>query len=97
MLAIAANTLGALVLPLIIPVASSPLYNLAKASPCPLRFHLAAEGGWDFGCTTACLAAAAIAASGASLVWGIAMAVPVMAGAAFVLWRYYAPRAAVTA
>lgn len=90
-LAVGANALGALVLPLIIPVASSPVHNLAKASACTFRFHLAAEGGWDIGCVTGCLIAAAIAASGASLAWGIAMSIPVMACAAFVLWRYYAP------
>lgn len=92
LLAIAANTLGALVLPLIVPVAASPLYNLAKASPCPFRFHLAAEGGWDVGCAAACLSAAAIAASGASLAWAIVLAIPALLGASLVLWRYYAPR-----
>jgi MFS transporter, DHA1 family, inner membrane transport protein len=37
-LAVAANAVGGLVMPLLIPTLGSAGYNLAKASPCPLRF-----------------------------------------------------------
>jgi hypothetical protein len=39
------------------------VYNEAKVSPCPLRFHFAAGGGWDVGATAACLVSAAICAA----------------------------------
>ena len=62
-----ANALGALLLPLLIPALGTAVYNLAKASPCPFRFHMATEGGWDVGCFAACLLAAALLAAGAPL------------------------------
>src|SRR3954468_5693387 len=46
-LAVTSNALGALVLPLIVPAQATASYNLAKASPCPMRFIIACEGGWD--------------------------------------------------
>jgi DHA1 family inner membrane transport protein len=45
-----------------IPTLMSALYNEAKASPCPLHYQFAAEGGWDVGGTLSCLAAAALCA-----------------------------------
>src|SRR5262245_18918594 len=92
-LAVAANAFGGLALPLLSPVIGGAAYNLAKASPCPLRFHMAAEGGWDVGCFCACLIAAAIAASGASLAFAILLALPGVAAQALLLWRYYPPAA----
>lgn len=59
-LAVAANALGALAGCLLGPVQMTPVYNLAKASPCATRFLIAAEGGWDIGCMSGCLAAAAL-------------------------------------
>ena len=53
------------------PVMMTPVYNLAKASPCPLRFHMATEGGWDVGCGAGCLAAAGLTAAHAPLSWSI--------------------------
>ena len=44
---------------------------LAKASPCPLRFTIATEGGWDTGCILGCLLAAAFASVGAGFAGGI--------------------------
>jgi len=89
-LAVTANALGALVTALWVPALMTPVYNLAKASPCPLRFSVATEAGWDFGCASACLAGAVIIATGhtftAPILVGLAGAV-----AAFVLlWRRYA-------
>ncbi len=55
-----ANAFGALTVPLMTVVMMSRIYNMAKASPCPLRFHMATEAGWDLGCSGACLSAAAL-------------------------------------
>jgi hypothetical protein len=88
-LAVAANAAGALVTALMAPAMMTAVYNLAKASPCPLRFQMAAEGGWDVGCAAGCLIAAAIAASGASLAYAMLLALLNVAGAGWLLWRYY--------
>ena len=48
-LAVSANALGALVMPLLLPALGTATYNRDKASPCTLRFHMATEGGWDVG------------------------------------------------
>jgi hypothetical protein len=66
-LAVAANALGATAAALLTPALMSRVYNLAKESPCPLRFSIATEAGWDIGCGAGCLAAAAILAVGGSL------------------------------
>ncbi|WP_374578772.1 MFS transporter, partial [Phenylobacterium sp.] len=47
--AILANAAGAVVVALYTPTMMTAVYNLSKRSPCPLRFHIAAEGGWDVG------------------------------------------------
>ena len=56
-LAVGANALGGFFWPLLGPALGAAVYNLAKASPCPFRFHMATEGGWDIGCFAACLLA----------------------------------------
>jgi hypothetical protein len=96
-LAVAANALGALVVAVWIPALMAPIYNLAKASPCPLRFSVATEGGWDIGCGVSCLV-------GAAIIWGGATyAAPILIGMAGVvmatalLWRRYGDAAAQTA
>jgi MFS transporter, DHA1 family, inner membrane transport protein len=89
-LAVAANALGAVVLSLVLPAAATATYNLAKASPCPMRFHIATEAGWDIGCSAACLAAAALSASGVPLSFAILLALPALAVAALLLRRHYA-------
>lgn len=78
-LAIMANALATIAAQLLEPVTMSRVYNLAKASPCPLRFHMATEGGWDIGCATGCLAAAALTWAHLPLSWSILLA---LAGAA---------------
>ena len=89
-LAITANAFGALVGCLYTPTLMTAVYNQAKRSPCVLRFHIAAEGGWDVGVTTALVVAAALVWSGIP----IALTIPLsFIGAAFVfvlLQRYYA-------
>ena len=88
-LAVAANALGGLVMPLLLPALGAATYNLAKASPCPLRFHIAAEAGWDLGCLAGCLAGAALSAAGVPLSLAMLLAVPGLAVTAHLLWRYY--------
>ena len=88
-LAVAANALGALVFPLMLPALGAATYNLAKASPCPLRFQIAQEAGWDVGCGAACLATAALVAAGVPLSVGILLALLAAAVAAVALWRYF--------
>jgi MFS transporter, DHA1 family, inner membrane transport protein len=92
-LAVAANALGPFVLSLMLPTAATATYNLAKASPCPMRFHIVTEAGWDVGCFTACLVGAALAASGVALSIAILLALPALALATLLLRRYYASEA----
>ena len=92
-LAVSANALGALLWPLLIPALGTATYNMAKSSPCPFRFQMATEGGWDVGCFAACVVAAALSASGAPLAIGILLALPGIAAAMSLLWRYYSQRA----
>lgn len=88
-LAVGANAFGALVGALAIPATMTAVYNLAKASPCPLRFHIASEGGWDVGCAVGCLVAAGLAALGVPLSAAIALALLGALTNGVLLWRYY--------
>lgn len=89
-LAVFANAMGALVGSLLIPALMTSVYNLAKASPCPLRFHIVTEGGWDLGCAAGCLLAAALSASGFPLSTAILLALAGVAACAVLLRRSYA-------
>jgi MFS transporter, DHA1 family, inner membrane transport protein len=91
-LAIIANALGALFWPLLIPTLGAALYNMAKDSPCPLRFQIMTETGWDVGACFGCLIAAALYAWGAPLAVGILLALPGTAAMVLLLWRYYPAR-----
>jgi hypothetical protein len=90
-LAVIANAVAGFLWPLLIPTLGTATYNLAKASPCPLRFHIASEGGWDVGCFGACIVAAGLAASGVPLQVPFLLALTGAAASALLLWRYYAP------
>lgn len=59
-LAVAAHAFGALASCLVIPVQVTPVYTLAKASPCAFRFNMVAEGGWDLGGAAGLLTAATL-------------------------------------
>ncbi len=89
-MAIAANALGSVPMILISPTIGV-ISNLAKASPCPLRFHMGTEAGWDIGCFLACLASAALIASGLSLSTVLLLALPGIAGSVLILWRLHRP------
>lgn len=83
-LAVIGNAAGSLLVTLITPVLMTPVYNLAKASPCVMRFHMATEGAWDVGCFIGCVSAAALAALGLPLSAPLLLAlVPAM----LLMWR----------
>jgi len=96
-LAVGANALAAVSAALVIPALMTPIYNLAKVSPCPLRFHIATEGGWDLGCGLGCLAAAGTVALGGSLAAPILLSFVGAAVAFGLLWRRYGEVAAAAA
>jgi MFS family permease len=89
-LAVAANAAGVLVVAFYTPTMMTAVYNQAQKSPCVLRFHIAAEGGYDAGGAFGCLTVA-------GLLWaGVPMSVAILTsllgtGCAFILLqRYYA-------
>jgi DHA1 family inner membrane transport protein len=88
-LAVAANGASAIAWCLMAPVQMVPVYNLAKLSPCALRFHIASEGGWDIGCFTGCLVAAGLVAWGAPLASVIPLGFVGVLGKILLLRRYY--------
>ena len=89
-LAVVANVLGALIGCLYVPTLMTAMYNQAKRSPCPLRFHVATEGGWDIGGASGCVAAATLSALGAPLSTTILLGLAGAALGQFLLQRYYA-------
>ncbi|HEY8950106.1 MAG TPA: MFS transporter [Rhizomicrobium sp.] len=87
-LAVVANALANVGNCLYTPTLMTAVYNLAKQSPCTLRFHAATEGGWDVGGSIGSLVAAALLWSGASL--GVTLLLPLFGiTASFVLLRRY--------
>jgi hypothetical protein len=89
-LAVAAAALGSLAACLYIPVLMTAVYNQAKRAPCTLRFHVAAEGGWDIGGTSGLLAAALLVHLGVPLSYGVLLGLVGALGAFLQLRRYYA-------
>ncbi|MFZ5669701.1 MAG: MFS transporter [Pseudomonadota bacterium] len=88
-LAVAANAAGAFLVAVITPVLMTPVYNMAKASPCVMRFHIATEGAWDIGCFLGCTTAAALAWAGLPLGVPILMGLAAAAALIALLRRYY--------
>lgn len=93
-LAVTANALGAFLMPMLGPVMAGAVYNLAKVSPCPVRFLVAAEAGWDVGCFAACLLAAALAFAGAPMSVALLLGLPAVALGIALLRRQYPAAAA---
>ena len=89
LLAVIANAGGAFVACLYTPTLMTPVYNLAKAAPCTLRFHVATEGGWDIGASAGCLLAAGLMSLGAPISVGVALSLVGLAAAFVMLTRYY--------
>ena len=81
--AVGATALGALVTPMAATAMLAPLYAMARASSCTLRFNMATEGGWDLGCSFACLIAAGLLEAGAGF------RLPILLGliAVSAIWR----------
>lgn len=92
--AVVANAAGALVNAFYVPTLMTAVYNQAQASPCPLRFHVATEGGWDAGGAAGCLAAAGLLWAGAPLSAAILLSLLGTTAAFALLRRYYGAQAA---
>jgi len=88
-LAVLANAAGALLVALVTPVLMTPVYNMAKASPCVFRFHSATEGAWDIGCLIGLLLAAGMVTVGLPLSAPILLALIAAVMLVAQLWRYY--------
>lgn len=84
--AVLANAAGAVVAALYTPTMMTAVYNLSKRSPCVLRFHIAAEGGYDTGAASACLLGGYLIWAGAPLSAAIAASL-IGTAAAFALLR----------
>jgi DHA1 family inner membrane transport protein len=96
-LAVLANALGAFGSCLYIPTVMTAVYTLAKRAPCTLRFHVAAEGGWDCGGAAGLLAAALATGCGMPLSASILLSLAGLAAIIIVLRRYYAVSPAIAA
>ena len=89
-LAVAANALLAVVGSLIIAAMWTATYNLAQASPCPLRFNFATEGAWDIGCGGGVLTARGdLGARRVARLSRSCCRSPAIAASVWLLWRYY--------
>ncbi|HEX4861079.1 MAG TPA: MFS transporter [Rhizomicrobium sp.] len=88
-LAVAANALGALSACLYLPTLLTAVYNQAKRSPSILRFHVAAEGGWDVGGSSALLITALLVHLGVKLPYGLLLSLLGIAAAFLQLRRYF--------
>ena len=90
--ALVANAFGVLAAALLVPALMTRAYNLAKASPCPLRFHIATEAGWDVGCASGCLVAAGLVYLGLPFPVLLLLALPA-AAASWIILTCLIPRA----
>jgi len=90
-LAVAANAAGSMLVSLVTPVLMTPVYNLAKASPCVFRFHMATEGAWDVGCFLGCVIAAGLVAAHLPLSAPLLLALVPVVLLLLLLARYYGP------
>jgi hypothetical protein len=95
-LAVIANACGALVSCIYVPALGTAIYNQAKCSPCALRFHIAAEGGWDLGGATASLISAALLWLGAPLGVCILLSLASVPASFVLLRRHFAGARAAT-
>lgn len=94
--AVAANAMGALAFAFWTPVIGSVLYDLAAATPCPLRYSVATETGWDLGSAGACLAGAAMLSLGFGYAAAILIALLGATASFVLLWRRYGAEARAT-
>jgi MFS transporter, DHA1 family, inner membrane transport protein len=85
--AVSANALYSAAWPSYATSLNSQVYNQARSSACPLRFHVVAEGGWDIGMTIGCGMAAIMVHFGFGFFWPLALGVAGCALGYFVLVR----------
>jgi MFS family permease len=95
-LAIFANALSALGGCLYVPTVMTVVYTLAKGAPCTLRFHVAAEAGWDLGGASGLVLAASMSWLGAPLWAAILLALAGITFQFILLRGHYARRLANT-
>ncbi|HWU26147.1 MAG TPA: hypothetical protein VN154_07050, partial [Rhizomicrobium sp.] len=96
-LAVFANALGALGGCLYVPTVMTVVYTLAKNAPCPLRFHVATEAGWDLGGASGLIVAAALTWFGAPLWTALFLALFGVAWQFVLLRGHYSQRLAAAA
>ena len=96
-LAVLANASGALVVCLYMPPLGTAIYNQAKRSPCTLRFHIAAEAGWDIGGASCGLLAAGLLAIGVPISTTILVSLFGALASFHLLRRYFAARGSIGA
>ena len=94
-LAVLANALGALAACLYIPTVMTAVYTLAKRAPCTLRFHVAAEGGWDVGGGTGLLIAALATSCHMPLSVSLLVSLAGVIATSLLLRHYYAAAPAI--
>jgi MFS transporter, DHA1 family, inner membrane transport protein len=85
--AVTANALYSAAWPSYATSLNSQVYNQARSSACPLRFHVVAEGGWDIGMTIGCGFAALLVHYGFGFFWPLALGVVGCGLGYFVLLR----------
>ena len=88
-LAVIANAGGAVVGSLMVPAIGTATYNLSQGSPCPMRFSIATEAGFDMGFIGGCLSAAALTALNVPLQAVLLLTLPALLAMTLVLRRYY--------
>lgn len=88
-LAVVANAIGALAACLLVPAQMTPVYTIAKRAPCPLRFQIVCEAGWDVGGAAGLFFCATILSFGAPLGAAVAAGLPGAFAILFLLRRYY--------
>jgi MFS transporter, DHA1 family, inner membrane transport protein len=87
--AITANSLAVIAWPMYATVMNGRLYDLAKQSPCTLRYHVVAEGGWDLGTAIGCTVAASLLWSGLSPFWPLSLSLVATVAGYLVLSRSF--------
>ncbi len=88
-----ANAVGMVVTAVYVPTLMTAVYNLAQRSPCPVRFHIATEGGYDAGCSAALLCAAGLLWLGVPFAVVLLLPIAGAAAQALLLSRYYGAEA----
>ena len=72
--AVLANAFAVMIWPIYATATNARIYNLARQSGCPLRYHIVAEGGWDLGTSVSCFISAALIYAGFGFFWPLLVA-----------------------